>query len=44
MVEVVAESMVGGTIVHRKWFRVRFPEPWSSTSLANQAVLAHRPG
>ena len=31
--------MVGGTIFHRKVISVRFPEPWSSTSLANQRCL-----
>ena len=34
MAEVVAESMVGGTTFHREVISVRFPEPWSSTSLA----------
>jgi hypothetical protein len=38
MVEVQAESMVGGTIFHREMICVRFPESWSSTSLATKAV------
>jgi hypothetical protein len=44
MADVQAESMVGGTIFHRNVICVRFPEPWSSTSLAKQAVQKHRPG
>src|ERR1700731_4209640 len=42
MAEVVAESMVGGTTFHREVISVRFPEPWSSTSLAKTTVLKRR--
>ena len=42
MVDVVAESMVGGTTFHREMISMRFLEPWSSTSLARTTVLKHR--
>jgi hypothetical protein len=43
MADVQVESMVGGTTFRRKLIqREIFPELWSSTSLANQAVLTHR--
>src|ERR1700722_9746872 len=42
MAEVVAESMVGGTTFHREVISVRFPEPWSSTSLVKTTVLKRR--
>ncbi len=45
MVEVQAVSMVGGTTSPPQGDSdVRFPESWSSTSLAKQVVLTHRPG
>jgi hypothetical protein len=39
MADVRAESMGGGTTFRRKMIQREFPEPWSSTSLAKQAVL-----
>jgi hypothetical protein len=46
MVEVWAESMVGGTIFGRgsppQVISVRFPESWSSTSLAKKRCQKHR--
>jgi len=34
--------MVGGTIFHRRVIQVRFPESWSSTSLARKRCSKHR--
>ena len=45
MVDVVAESMVGGTMSFTgEMIQRSSPVSWSSTLLAKQAVLTHRPG
>jgi hypothetical protein len=43
MADVSVESMVGGTRFHRSVIRMRFPESWSSTSLAKKRCLCTAP-